>query len=418
MYILDSRTVRKPRPRHYSAHLKLINPTSVVEIGCGTGVWLAEMQKHGVRDIVAIDGPWIRHGQPHIPSESLLRHDLKSLLALPRNFDLVLCLGVADHLPVSSAETLVATLTGLGPIVLFCPRAAGPCDNSLPSGSWDDLFASRGYQPHRGFVRRFGRDIDQLDSRDLVFYADPGVTKSIDLDLRYLEGPSQAVSLERIQPVVMTCALAILYLTEQFVASYEERVGSALPAPVVSVDLTAGTSLPDQYLGLLDRLRPVAVTTHPRLSGATDFESINDAAYAALESGLRETNGCEDLLFIEDDVLFSSKLIEFLSGLRLEPDTGLYTLYQPFSGYGSTVIPSRHFFGTQCLVLPCRAAKEILADRHKGWLCPTLTYDLRWTRSLSFAGYKLYGAIKSYVQHVGIVSRYGSGAHRSDTFVE
>ena len=33
-----------------------------------------------------------------------------------------------------------------------------------------------------------------------------------------------------------------------------------------------------------------------------------------------------------------SKLIEFLSGLRLEPDTGLYALYQPFSGYGSTVI--------------------------------------------------------------------------------
>ena len=72
----SSRMVRKPKPVPlFRASENSSIPMSVVEIGCGTGVWLAEMQKHGVRDIVAIDGPWIRHGQPHIPLCSLLRHE-------------------------------------------------------------------------------------------------------------------------------------------------------------------------------------------------------------------------------------------------------------------------------------------------------------------------------------------------------
>lgn len=229
--------------------------------------------------------------------------------------------------------------------------------------------------------------------------------------------PPDALSLDAIQPVVMTCPRDAS-LTRRFVDSYVRVVADALPAPLVSVDLTAGSKLPGGYVASLHRLAPAAVAIHPRVVGATDFESINDAAYAVLALGLEEMGGREHLLFLEDDVVFSGRFVAFLSGLRLEPDAGLYTLYQPFGGYGSSVVKMRHFFGTQCLVMPRRAARDILADRGESTQRSELTYDLRWARSLARCGYKLYGALESYVQHVGGISRYGSEPHRSETFVE
>ncbi|AMV40965.1 hypothetical protein [Planctomyces sp. SH-PL62] len=230
-----------------------------------------------------------------------------------------------------------------------------------------------------------------------------------------LDGPSP--SLDAIQPVVMTCARDTS-LMRMFVESYARRIADALPPPLASVDLTAAVTLPGDYVSLLHRLGPAAVAIHPRLGDATDFESINDAAYAALDHGLNGLGRRECLLFLEDDVVFSGRFIPFLAGVRLAPDAGLYTLYQPFGGYGSAVVPTRRFFGTQCLMMPKRAVEVVLEDRGKSSEWPTLTYDLRWARSLARRGYKLYGSLESYVQHVGGISRYGSESHRSETFVE
>src|SRR5262249_20231450 len=51
--------------------------------------------------------------------ESFMAHDLKKPVRLGRQFDLVLSLEVAEHLPAEFAGTYVESLVKLGPIVLF-----------------------------------------------------------------------------------------------------------------------------------------------------------------------------------------------------------------------------------------------------------------------------------------------------------
>src|SRR6266508_5182591 len=97
----------------------LLAPASVVDVGCGTGTWLAVFQRHGVDDIVGIDGDYVPTDELHISPARFRAHDLTQPLCLGRSFDLVVSLEVAEHLPPESATGFVDSLCGLGPVVLF-----------------------------------------------------------------------------------------------------------------------------------------------------------------------------------------------------------------------------------------------------------------------------------------------------------
>ena len=130
--------------------LEYVRPTSVVDIGCGTGEWLAEFQKHCVTDILGVDGPWINPNALRIRAESFRSVELTTDFNLGRPFDLVVCLEVAEHLPALAAETLVESLTRLGSVILF--SAAAPYQggthhiNERWPSYWAGLFAARGFR--------------------------------------------------------------------------------------------------------------------------------------------------------------------------------------------------------------------------------------------------------------------------------
>src|SRR5208282_13334 len=79
--------------------INLFEPQSVLDVGCGTGVWLSVFREHGVDDILGIDGPWIERRQQEIPEVFFRDCDLTRPVALERTFDLALCLEAAEHLP-------------------------------------------------------------------------------------------------------------------------------------------------------------------------------------------------------------------------------------------------------------------------------------------------------------------------------
>ncbi len=99
--------------------IELVHPKSVIDIGCGTGVWLSIFKDYGIDDIYGIDGEWVDKSSILIDQDHFLTIDLNNIFDLKRRFDLALCLEVAEHLPRKSASGLVSSLTKLASIILF-----------------------------------------------------------------------------------------------------------------------------------------------------------------------------------------------------------------------------------------------------------------------------------------------------------
>jgi hypothetical protein len=123
--------------------------SSLIDFGAGHGAWAAEWIAAGVPDVVAVDGDYVNADQLVIPPTRFHAANLAEPVDLGRKFDLVQSLEVAEHLPESSAETFVQTLTRHGDIILF--SAAVPYQggehhvNEQPPEYWRKLFAARGF---------------------------------------------------------------------------------------------------------------------------------------------------------------------------------------------------------------------------------------------------------------------------------
>jgi SAM-dependent methyltransferase len=150
--------------------LAVIEPASVIDLGCGTGSWLYIAQELGVTDVLGVDAPHVDGASLEIPRERFATHDLTMALNLDREFDLALCLEVAEHIAPSAAATLVQSLTRLAPAVLFSAAIPGQGGTVHVNERWPDywarLFLDRGYRSHD-----FLRSDLWCDDRVRYFYA-------------------------------------------------------------------------------------------------------------------------------------------------------------------------------------------------------------------------------------------------------
>ena len=124
----------------------LIPVHTVIDIGCGTGAWVAETQKLGC---VAIG---VDHHVPiemlTIPINTYIDCDLTNGWPCG-GYDLAICLEVAEHLPEESAIPLINGLTR-ATSVLFSAATPGQQGvghiNCQPHTYWHDLFLTHGFQ--------------------------------------------------------------------------------------------------------------------------------------------------------------------------------------------------------------------------------------------------------------------------------
>jgi len=129
--------------------LQLVRASSVIDIGCGDGSWLALFRKHGVAKVLGVDGKYVDRDLLQIPMECFQAVDLTKPFGFGTTFDLAISLEVAEHLPAGCAAVFVECLTKLAPVVLF--SAAIPFQggehhvNEQWPDRWVELFEGNGY---------------------------------------------------------------------------------------------------------------------------------------------------------------------------------------------------------------------------------------------------------------------------------
>ena len=130
--------------------ISIINPQSVIDIGCGLGSWLHIFQENGIRDVLGIDGENIDEELLYIDKKLILVKNLEKPFYIGKKFDLALSLEVAEHLSETSAEQFITCLTSLSDIIVFSAAIPGQIGNQnhineqWPS-YWFEKFANHGY---------------------------------------------------------------------------------------------------------------------------------------------------------------------------------------------------------------------------------------------------------------------------------
>jgi len=153
---------------------------SSLDLGAGDGYYshvLAEMKTEAIA---------IEVSEEALPAMSELIegmvHDLREPLDLEREFDLILCLEVAEHLPEESADVLCDTIAQhCGGLILFTaatPKQGGHGHCNLqPFEFWHEKFSKRGLQRleeatekvKQGWLNILGESLPWL-TRNVVLY--------------------------------------------------------------------------------------------------------------------------------------------------------------------------------------------------------------------------------------------------------
>lgn len=129
--------------------LKLLELKSVIDLGCGTGSWLAAFKANGVPMITGVDNASLQNAQLQIGEDEVIKHDLTEPFSLEQQYDLATCLEVAEHLPAACAPQIVENLCRLAPVVLFSAAiphqgGTGHINEQWPE-YWAELFQKQGY---------------------------------------------------------------------------------------------------------------------------------------------------------------------------------------------------------------------------------------------------------------------------------
>lgn len=169
--------------------LVAMRPASVLEVGCGRGVWLAEWMARGVPTTAGLDMPGVQGAGYLIDRDAYQSHDLATPIDLGRRFALVQSFETAQTLAPSAAETFIDTLCRHGDVVLFSSAVPGQGGtdhrNEKPLEYWRGLFEDRGFaafDPVRPQIQGVN-DIIRAHRYNILMYANEAGSRRLPLEI-------------------------------------------------------------------------------------------------------------------------------------------------------------------------------------------------------------------------------------------
>lgn len=121
---------------------EIVTPTSVLDVGCGSGDWLVEWQTNGVEDVVGLDGEYARP-ELRIEPSKFIATNLEQPFSLGRTFNLVQCLEVGEHLTPSIGTSFVKCIAEHGDTVFFGAAVPGQRGTHHINEQWQSYWAER-----------------------------------------------------------------------------------------------------------------------------------------------------------------------------------------------------------------------------------------------------------------------------------
>ncbi|WP_133553998.1 hypothetical protein [Algoriphagus boseongensis] len=118
-------------------------PNSMVDFGCGVGTWLKTGNNLGVREILGIEGEWLKSEYLVIPQTAFLTNNLTSKIILSRKFDLAISLEVAEHIEEKYSKVFIENLTKASDVVLFSAAIPGQRGSGHVNEQWPDYWIKK-----------------------------------------------------------------------------------------------------------------------------------------------------------------------------------------------------------------------------------------------------------------------------------
>jgi 2-polyprenyl-3-methyl-5-hydroxy-6-metoxy-1,4-benzoquinol methylase len=131
--------------------MSFFSPQSVIDIGCGTGTFLKEFKKNGVKNVIGYDGTWVNQSllNENLDESEFTTCNLEEPLSFDKKFDLAVCLEVAEHLAEKSADMLISNLTEASDVIVFSAAIPGQGGQNHVNEQWLEYwqvkFEAKGY---------------------------------------------------------------------------------------------------------------------------------------------------------------------------------------------------------------------------------------------------------------------------------